>query len=116
MIYKLVLTKEEIKRARLIGSKDMKKLVHRAQQFAKENPNVPEAYKLKLSELIGILSGGQISLATVKKVVKWGDEPCLDYAHSNASTLSPYSVDSNEHKRRNCPECWQETKKALEEG
>ena len=69
-IDKLVLTDGETKRARLIDSKDMVKLVHKAWQFAKENPSVSEAYRLKLSELTGLLSGQQVSLATVKKVIK----------------------------------------------
>ena len=46
-----------------------------------------------------------ISLATVKKVVEYGDETCRDHQISN-----------NIQRRRECKQCQQEIKQALEEG
>ncbi len=101
-IDELVLTKEECEKARLINSKVMAELVHKAQQFANENLSVPEAYRLKLSQLTGQLSGQQVSCATVKKVFEWGDEPCTEHW----KRIIPH---------KDCLLCQKEIKKALKE-
>lgn len=86
-IDKLVLTKGEIKEA--------------VKWYSKNIINKMLVYSDGI--LCGDARDEAISLATVKKVFKWGDEPCTEHW----KRIIPH---------KDCVQCQQEIKKALEEG
>lgn len=61
-----------------------------------------EVYNSYFGEHLALMEFKAISLATVKKVVEYEDEPCPHY--------------SGTRPRRMCAECRQEIEEALEEG
>ena len=72
------LTEEEIRKARLLTSTEIVNATDEAIKFSKDNTDVPEAYRLKFTEVAGAISGKKIAEAQLQKILNHPDIAIVD--------------------------------------